>query len=435
MVGLLLAIMHFSKRENKTLMDLLDSDDWPTLVETSLNLGGSLELSAFPPAIESPENQNDAPLDSTELVGHEKGGLPYLGQFFKKVELTPLNFEIDLREYPSTGRILSVDNQLFCVFTDGQRKMGVLFNRDGERLDTLPSGFNLVQSYGQHILVKSKDQLTLFKVKNGSFEKILDLNLTEPITYLQERAILAQTSTNFFCSDFQFEIIGNEITIWAFNVSTTAFLPDFLHIQISGNLDDGILNTVNSFGLPTLADRLPVPGRAFATLRKDNHFWVPRLHDPQIDVFSKNGALVRTIEVNALPYPIYSGDPLSSSMVVETAIEYTDPNEFFRVYNRAPMISGVYDLEGQVSVTRLNLSSNNYSKVYTLVTTKGNVSLPTASGTDFFFQGSSKDGALFLTRFRAIQTHFPAWLRKSRNLSLEKIKEHENHYWLARVKI
>jgi len=423
-------------------MELLEADDWPTLVDVSLDLGGSLDLPTIPPQ-KNTTSGSTQPLIMDEnlyLDGYgQMGDFPYLGNLFQHAVLTPIETNSDLINYPGTGRLFALNSDpephFFCEFTDGSRKTGAIFNGKGKQLDLLRSGYDHVSSHKSFIATIVNDQLTVFDTSKGTFSELAILSLSKPISYLQNSAVRAIPSKSIFFSDWQFEIIGEKMVVWGFNVSTTAFLPDYLHIKMEGNLGSGDLELVQTFGVPTLADRLPVPGRSVTVLRKDETFWVPRLHDPQIDVFHLDGQLLKTISLNALPQSMNPGPPLSSGAMVETAIGYAMPNDFFAAYNKAPMIVSVHNIKDHVVVTRLNLGSRDFPRIYTLLNREGQVILPEATGLDFLFQGSHGSGALFLTKFRTVQTHFPPWMKNSPGVTPQKIKQYEEGYWLVDVQI
>ena len=437
---LALALYFFSmaKPQNKNIMALLGSNRWDELTDASLSLSESMGLTDHAPAkfgdvFDEETIAIDINYANEDLFldGHGAGReLPYLGHILELQTLIPLDYFPNTKE-KGMLRVFEVDGgkRFICVFSDGSHKTIVGYSPAGKVIDILETDFQAISQHENHLLLLVDGALYLYEITARNISLVSSF-ATETISkFLQEKSLKSLDSDALHFSDIQFEWRDGQLTVWGFNCSTTAFMPDFLHLKFNYSNAKKPPHVLATFGRPTQADRLPVSHSRFRVLRVGDGFWTPRLHDAQFDLFDRDGRLLKTARLGPIAGEIGTGGPLTSKRVKDLALQHPDPDSFIDEYSRLNPIIAIDRVAPFILATRLNRFNPRYPWVYTLVNANGDILAEDFCLPDIVPLGSGSRQCLSLTRFSGGPENLPQWLLDSDKLDFEKIKNHPS-WWL-----
>lgn len=439
-LALAFTLIYTKRSEQKRITHLLGSEKWDELTHISLELGAAMNL------------PDQAPLKPHETLaaraarvdfnyGNEAlfldtrrnpRALPYLGNVLSLDTMVPLE---NLARYQNLAmeRVFEVGIDgvpgYVCVFFDGGLKKILSFSAEGRLLDEIDAEYRGISQYGRYLLMLSREEFQLYQWTGEGLHAIAAFETGALAAYLQSKAVKAMASDIFSCSDFQFEWQENRLTVWAFNVSTTAFLPGFLHLKFSYQTPRSSPKILDSFGVATKADRLPLDHRPYHGARIDQRFWVARSNDAQIDVFDDGGNLVKTIGLAPIDGQVATGGILSSAGTVKLAVENRDPQLFYGRYRRQNPIIAITPSGDFVLIARANFQNPQYQIIYTLLNRNGDILAEDLCANDLTLLGSGPSGCFSLTHFQAEAALQPRWLLASRAMLPLELKQHQG-WWL-----
>jgi len=423
------------------VLEKLASTDWMELVEISLELTEKIGVDNTPPAVAGtkigPDTTLELNYDRLMFSGPEEESVPIpdLGRIVSLKTYAPFP---ELENLSAFGfqEIFEVTKfrtpRYLAVCTDGPQSKILYLSEKAALLSSLTlEEMPLAVSFRDHHLALLTT--TSFQVYEMSEADLIHAATfpTKPIAnFLQKQSNYAERSEAFHCADFQFEFHDGNLDIWAFNVSTTAFLPDFLHLRFRyakhGNTHG------STFGQPTRADCLPVPSLAFISARIADHFWVPRSHDSQIDIFNLAGKLIKTVVLAPTGEAIRTGHTLSSGAVLAMAKTEPDQASFYRSYQTLNFIDAIFPF-GDFALVRRKTSDSpgQYPVIYTLLNQNGGILAEDFTAHNFGILGSGPQQIFTATMLKPMFKNPPPWLVGPEMKNLAQIREHQGPWLLG----
>lgn len=152
-----------------------------------------------------------------------------------------------------------------------------------------------VAIFNDFILSHGPSSLRLWRVTNEEIFLLNTFNL-QPIAETLSSGTNSQPTIQF--DDLHFEMEGEMIKCWGFNLKMNELTPENLHVSFLVNVHNKEVKFISSFGKATLMDRIETYSNRQRTVRVNNTFWVPRRNDPQIDIFELNGDLKNTLSIS-----------------------------------------------------------------------------------------------------------------------------------------
>ena len=407
----------------------------------SLDLATSMGLPDHPPSKPNTiltENTFKVDINyENEMIFHDtrrvRREIPYLGNILELSTLTPLETFPAHREY-SLSRVfkglIENKNYYICIFSDKDLRKIILYSDNGKKLKTLDLEYKEISHFGNYILCYAENEFQLYEITRKDIRLIGTMSTNDIAHYLQMNSPKSIKSNKFGFSDFKFCMEDGGLIIWAFNVTTTAYLPDFLHIKFSYRSLTARPNVIKTFGLATKADRLPLNSRAFKASRIDDRFWVPRSNDAQLDVYRLNGALVKTVVLPPIDPNIATGGDLRSPLIQKRALSDKTPQDFFSYYTMQNFISSVITVGNFILVSRVNYKNTHYQIIYTLLNKNGDIIADDFCAQDLLPIGSSLSEVFSLNRFEPDSLYLPRWLVQSKKFNQEKL-DSGHGWWLT----
>jgi len=429
---------------SQSVMERLASTDWLELISVSNELTDTIGLTLIPPQKAYKGIEHKTPsldINYNKILfkdnDQEQKIIPNIEDILTLSKLVALETASNDHVNFGVERVFEGALQGKAVYlsmlSDGQFRKIVYYSENGEILDVL----DINQGYkanlnGRHLAILLREKLQIYELKRTELVPIAAYS-TKPIAaFLQAKSDHAQESGAFGCGDFQFEVRKNHFVFWAFNVSTTAFLPGFLHLRFSFE-SPGSIEAI-PFGIATKADRLPVNTGFFSTARINDLFWVPRCHDAQIDIFDLDGKLVGTVALPPLHPNISEAKRLTSATVFNLAVSEPDQASFYRSYQELNFISGIFPVSDFVFIERQNVGNRNCPRIYTVLNKSGGVLAEDFSAARMKLSGFGIESGLFLAPSDSLKRRPPPWLLDSKIHELGKMRKHDG-WWLSGLKV
>ena len=276
-----------------------------------------------------------------------------------------------------------------------KNKGSVLFRREGVQTEFPELNGSEIRVQGIHILTKEAQSFDLYHLNTNTLEKRSSFDLQQIKERIVSDSLFGSLDGDLNMSDFAFNIKGEELTIWLFYPGTAAIPPNYAHLIVNGTIGSPKLTVTKVFGLPTLADRLPRHGKPARVTRNGNLFWVPRINDQQIDIFTLNGSLNATIQL--LPY--LDETHLLSPDLLRRSLNTDDPNEISHYVNNSVSVLGIIDLGDFKGILRSRPTGiGNRKQTIDLYDTNLNPIIPDLPGIEPLFVGNQDGFGIILMR-------------------------------------
>ena len=394
---------------------------WQRVKDEAAKASGHLLLN--PPQKDAPFNK-DAPTFTTSFETKHYGGpvgqtwdWPYLGHFFKVQQMVPLEESEKTGYVDRYDKILQIDlgpkKYWLFVVPGSLGQVALLYNENGQFVTDLFTDASFIETSQASLLTKLKSHFQLYRVRPHGFDAPVSVQFRKVLQEIQKEAFYAESSSSLGCSDFLFKRNGNLLHIWMLNVSTTAILPEYLHLKLSCDLSKGNeLKIEKRFGTATFANRLPTPQFLYDAAFFDGALWVPRTDSAQIDIFDTDGNLLKTASLEPLRADVCPIE-LLPTQIISDVFDHDDPNVFHGLYRKYPFISAVNVIGDALVATRFNMGNNQYDRFFNIIDKDAAAVSPDMFGFDFLFAGDNGKHAFLMIRSRKDVTIIPPWLSQA----------------------
>ena len=361
--------------------------------------------------------------------------LLYLGNILQLKEIVPLEGALETYGLYEL-KVFEVGHEEFylCKFADGEITKIKAFRRNGTLFFELKNEYRQVETDGNHIVGLTESELHLYRFKEKSLGQPLSVPISPIANFLQKEAVYAESSSHVDFGGFLFEVSGEAINFWFFNVNTTAFPSASPHLKVEYSLETKTFVTFSGFGTSTRTDRMPTPFRSFSAAKIEKHLWVPRTHDNQVDVFDKGGNLLKTISLPPVYSEMSTGSAIGSKEIWDQVISGMSTNELGSLISRQNYPESVAGTMDFVLVKRRNINNLKYGSFFTALNRNGDVLTEDAWSRDIMINAATANEFLSIIPLSENADYLPEWLLESSAFDPLAYKNHSG-WWLAKFQV